>query len=307
MTKDKTVKNEKISSNDSGAPKSVNVHFGLSLKQARKAKDMTVDDIFNTLHINKVYIEAIENERHDKLPEPAFVRGYIRNYANFLNIDPAEILVAYNQSSGDAKNISTTANESDLVKNISAGSLKTSKSSKSAKKAIGLGVLFWVLVFASWKIWNSLNQPPELNDSVTTWQDWVNPDVEDRGDALDVLGPGTSGHTADPLSQNQVPQNTPVVTSAAELEEPTALNQTLTLTLTEKVWVQIKQDQDLVFRGEMEVGEFVKSIEPPVHLRIGNAKSVSLSYGGESIDLTPHTKNSLATLSLILKEAPENQ
>ena len=60
--------------------------FGFIFKQARIEKKLSIDDITRGLHLDKKIIVALENEDYAQLPAPAFVCGYIRNYAKFLRI-----------------------------------------------------------------------------------------------------------------------------------------------------------------------------------------------------------------------------
>lgn len=66
---------------------------GASLRSAREARGESVLDAAHALKLSPKQIEAIELERFDQLPGPAFVRGFVRNYARYLGID-AEPLVA---------------------------------------------------------------------------------------------------------------------------------------------------------------------------------------------------------------------
>lgn len=66
---------------------------GAALRSAREARGESVRDAAHALKLSPRQIEAIELERFDQLPGPAFVRGFVRNYARYLGID-AEPLVA---------------------------------------------------------------------------------------------------------------------------------------------------------------------------------------------------------------------
>ena len=61
--------------------------IGNSLKQARVEKNLTLDEISKALHIRIKYLEALEANDFDLLPSRVQVRGFLRLYADFLNID----------------------------------------------------------------------------------------------------------------------------------------------------------------------------------------------------------------------------
>ncbi len=68
---------------------------GKRLRIARQAKGMSLADVATHLHLNQSIVQALENNDHDRLPGPVFVRGYARNYARLLGLDDASILTHY--------------------------------------------------------------------------------------------------------------------------------------------------------------------------------------------------------------------
>ena len=69
--------------------------FGDRLRQAREARGITLDAIFQETHIAKRYLEALERSDVGALPGGIFDKGYIRSYAKYVGIDPEPILNAY--------------------------------------------------------------------------------------------------------------------------------------------------------------------------------------------------------------------
>lgn len=66
--------------------------IGAVLKAAREEKGWTVGDVSSRLRLMSRQIEAIEAEDFSKLGQPVFARGFVRNYAKLLGIDPDELL-----------------------------------------------------------------------------------------------------------------------------------------------------------------------------------------------------------------------
>lgn len=54
------------------------------LKEIREQKELSVEDIADTLRISKEYIVAIEESDYLALPEKVYAIGFIKNYAKFL-------------------------------------------------------------------------------------------------------------------------------------------------------------------------------------------------------------------------------
>lgn len=70
------------------APKRV----GLELKEARSEKNLTQAQVAESLNIRKSYIEAIEGSRFTDLPGPAYAIGFVRSFADYLDLDSEAIV-----------------------------------------------------------------------------------------------------------------------------------------------------------------------------------------------------------------------
>ncbi|HET7635827.1 MAG TPA: helix-turn-helix domain-containing protein [Burkholderiales bacterium] len=67
---------------------------GGQLAAARQHYGLAVADVARQLKLNVRQVEALEEDAYEQLPGPVFVRGFVRNYARFLGLDP-EPLLAY--------------------------------------------------------------------------------------------------------------------------------------------------------------------------------------------------------------------
>ncbi|MCA9379852.1 helix-turn-helix domain-containing protein [Candidatus Dojkabacteria bacterium] len=68
---------------------------GKLLAEKRMAKKLTYDEISEIVKINPEYLEALENAEYSKFPSEVYVKGFLRNYSKFLNIDPEHALALY--------------------------------------------------------------------------------------------------------------------------------------------------------------------------------------------------------------------
>lgn len=69
--------------------------LGHILREARETKGFTLEEAQEETRINCKYLAALENGEYDKLPTPVHVRGFLRNYARFLGLDPQPLLERY--------------------------------------------------------------------------------------------------------------------------------------------------------------------------------------------------------------------
>ena len=66
--------------------------IGQKLKQAREAKRLTHEQVFEAIRIRAPYVRALEEDDLSAMPSPVQARGYLRNYAEFLGLNVEQLL-----------------------------------------------------------------------------------------------------------------------------------------------------------------------------------------------------------------------
>jgi cytoskeletal protein RodZ len=69
--------------------------IGHILREARENKGLTLEEAQDRTRINVRYLAALEGGRYDALPTSVHARGFLRNYARFLGLDPQPLLDRY--------------------------------------------------------------------------------------------------------------------------------------------------------------------------------------------------------------------
>lgn len=69
--------------------------LGHILREARETKGLTLAEVQQEIRINVKFLEALENGQYERLPTPVHVRGFLKNYARFLGLDPDPLLNRY--------------------------------------------------------------------------------------------------------------------------------------------------------------------------------------------------------------------
>ncbi len=69
---------------------------GALLSSFRKQKGYSTDYVAGKLHLRVRLIELLEADDYDNMPEPVFIKGYLRAYAKLLDIAPEPLLEAFN-------------------------------------------------------------------------------------------------------------------------------------------------------------------------------------------------------------------
>lgn len=75
---------------------------GHSLKVVRERRSLALTDVSARLRIRRPYLEAIEEGRFGELPGAVYVSGFLRQYAEFLGLDPEQVLKSYQAESDGA-------------------------------------------------------------------------------------------------------------------------------------------------------------------------------------------------------------
>ena len=71
--------------------------FGTSLREEREARGIALEEIASATRIGRRYLEALEENDLARLPGGVFNRGFVRAYAQFIGLDPDEVVEAYTQ------------------------------------------------------------------------------------------------------------------------------------------------------------------------------------------------------------------
>ena len=61
--------------------------IGGSLREARLKRNLTPADVQKAIRIRDRYLQALEEERWELLPGDAYVKGFLRTYADYLGLD----------------------------------------------------------------------------------------------------------------------------------------------------------------------------------------------------------------------------
>jgi cytoskeletal protein RodZ len=130
--------------------------LGSLLKSYREQNGHDVYEVAEALCLSPEIITSLEKEDFDSLPEPPYVRGYLRSYAKFSNIDPQEIIDLYEEQRG--------ADPQDLEYHFKPNRNNLTKSTISSS-AIRLGLIALLLVGLA-----ALSMIPAVNSWITeTW------------------------------------------------------------------------------------------------------------------------------------------
>ena len=114
---------------------------GYTLRQERERQNLSINDIEQGTSIRAVYIEAIENGEYEKLPGTVYAKGFIKNYAKFLEMDAELVAKEFETDIAELNAEAEAANAANSAENVSEPEKKVEPTpSKPEKKSIGYSI-----------------------------------------------------------------------------------------------------------------------------------------------------------------------
>ncbi|ALF59025.1 helix-turn-helix domain-containing protein [Psychrobacter urativorans] len=249
----------------------VQVSFGAALQQARHIKQLSLDEVSSELFILKRHLQALEEESFDDLPQVAFSRGFVINYAKFLGLDPVEIAHSFDAAYPEAlKSRSVTDSGSPLQP---MGTLQRDSHSRTGFNPLLMiaFVALIVLIVFLFRMMSTANKEPQASSPVTaalTVSDQaqgaaINNQANESGAALNLDGSGSINNTALEL----------ILTDIATINITDATGRSL-------------------MNGAQTRGDYKLSGMPPFKIDINNIDNVSVLLNQKPVALDQYANTS---------------
>jgi cytoskeletal protein RodZ len=71
------------------------VRLGQLLRQQRLKRKLSLEEVSRGTKIKEQFLAAIERGEYNKLPSPAYAKGFVTNYASFLGLPRAEVIALF--------------------------------------------------------------------------------------------------------------------------------------------------------------------------------------------------------------------
>jgi transcriptional regulator with XRE-family HTH domain len=221
--------------------------LGQELRRERELRGISLREIADSTRISLRFLQAVEEDRLDRLPGAFFVRAILRSYARAIGIDEHQALNKYQEAQANAE-------QSQDRKNISKVALPPRRRVFSQKG--------WLLIAAAIALIA-------------------------LGLVLHSVFSGSPRKEQSTLLETSLPAGAPVRIAGSPAPEESAAGKKvkgllLKIDFIEETWLQILVDGQSVWDGIKNAGE---SIETParreVLLSIGNAGGIVLTINGQ--------------------------
>lgn len=248
---------------------------GERLRQARLLKNLDLKEIAAELNISERLLTAIEADDYKSLPEPAFIRGYLRGYGRLLGIESDILITQFNEIYTSATGLSSNHSlENSPLQQLA----KLQTRSRKSKRW-----MWWLLVPVALVILVLLLRPvvkkvmgPSANEASTA-QSVALTNSTQYGT--------TTNSTLAPLPPVATPQST-----TDQL--------VLILSKASDVVVQDSTGKTLVSGTQGTDKPLTLEGSSPFSITLADAAAVNLSLNNEHIDLSTYTVNGHASFRL---------
>jgi cytoskeletal protein RodZ len=243
------------------------------LLRVRQEKSIRIEEVAAKTHIRDTFLKALEAGHFEELPEPVYVQGFIRRYADALGLDG-------------------TALANSFTVNVSPPYTKTSSNnnSQTLEKRANIRIPLFIpytllLIVAAIGLIYILN-PRLIFEFVTKQQNSI----------------ATSEQTTAPSPESSL--------ALAPSASTTNQNVEVTLELQGKSWLKVQVDGKTEFVGELTKGERrTWTAKEKLTVRSGNAGAVLISVNNQSatpfgnaggikeVTFTPEVNNQQSTVN----------
>lgn len=272
---------------------------GSLLAAQRKNQSRTVEEIADELNLSITQIRTIELDQSEGLPEPTYVRGYIRAYARLLGMDADMVLEHYLNP-----NWQRGTRLDDMPRGIGSANEREKSSFFTPGKVVALIVSLAIIGF----LWMSGQLNKIFAEDDATVSASTSPAAIDDAATSASEPSGLDGAPADSESANEVNDETDTVaTEGAPVDQantaaanPVGAENTLNLSFTDTSWVDIRDGngERLAYKSYAQGEDLVVKASTPMSVFIGNAKAVSATLNDQAYDISQYREGVFARFTI---------
>lgn len=110
---------------------------GARLSQARSQRGLTVEQVARETNLSPRYVKALDTDDYDTLPGAAFIRGYIRRYAQLVQLPPDELVADFDAAWRARAPVAAPLSDPRVM--VTRGPIKVTSLGQAGKDLLGQG------------------------------------------------------------------------------------------------------------------------------------------------------------------------
>ena len=271
--------------------------FGAALKRAREAQGISIGDMAARSRLSVQQVRALESERTAELPEPVYVRAFIRGVASVLGLEPDPLVADYTARYG-AASVGVLPDHDPAKETVVRASGR-----RTGLKAAVVAIAAVLVCAAGWYAWSSMSDGAETQPAAET-------PVVDAPESVEAA-PAPEQAAADQTAQEKTAAEQAAAEKAAAekaaaekaaAEKARAQSQAaatgerrVTLSTSGACWAQILLPNGRSFFAKEMAEGGSETLNVPVGARVtvGNASVMTLTVDGRPYELTKSTRNGI--------------
>jgi cytoskeleton protein RodZ len=311
---------------------------GARLREARETQGLSLADVARHLKLSQRQVEALERDNFAALPGPVFVRGFMRNYARLVALDPVGLVAAAEASQGFPQPPATATNQMASHPVVSSVG-KARRDGPRAKRAWWPVTAILILAAIALMYFQEheaevTGDPTEVALTMAEQASEVRPEApiplelstpEDAAAVAvpEIVSPAApaavppGAATAVPPGAGAIPlpaMTEPGQASLSTRTDPTSTSESFAsasvgggsgsgevrLNFARDAWVEVKDATGSIVFSQLNTAgsERIVRGQPPFQLVVGNASGVTVTYNAREVDLAPHTRTDVARFTL---------
>lgn len=284
--------------------------FGAALKRAREALGISIGDMAARSRLSVQQVRALESESTAELPEPVYVRAFIRGVASVLGLNPDPLVADYSARYG-AASVGVLPDHDPAKETIVRAS-----GSRTGLKAAAAAIAAALICVAGWYAWSSMSgvpgtesasqpvaqpaavaqasepsdaapsqNPPQTEKAVAEKID------EEKAAAQKVAAEAAAAEKA--AAEKAAAEKEAAEKARAQAQAPT--ERRVSLSTSGACWVQILLPNGRSFFAKEMAAGGNETLNVPVGARVtvGNASVMTLTVDGKPYELTKSTRNGI--------------
>lgn len=258
--------------------------FGAKLTTARKKRGMSVDAVASELNILKRHVEAIEAQAYDALPQFAFARGFVANYAKLVGLSGDELVKEF--EANYPKHLKQDSIESIKSPVQPMGTLTRGRAPIRINFGLVLGLIALLILAATILKMIGGTKSVVADEAVSDTQVVESLTITEQAQGAAV---GNAGSVIDiPMLSSE---------STAPAVVATGNEGTLEFWVKDKVNIVVKDGKDeTLMTGVQNRGGYELKGQTPFSVEIDNASKVDVNFNKNPVSLKSYGSNK-ATLN----------
>lgn len=251
--------------------------FGTWLRRQRVGREIDLREIADSTRISLRYLQALEEDRFDILPAAVFAKGFLRQYAKFVGLDPEEVVNFFEAA--------RHADETQVPVEPARGRRRR-RAPSSWTYAVAFGVVAAGLVaLVAWL--SALDQRRREEQTSPAPGGTEVAEVAEASPAAVAMpgGAAPAEATGEPALEPAAPSPPPAEPAAPAAAPPRSSGLEVTLDFSDRCWVEAwadgrRQLSELRVQGESLKVEAAREVV----IKVGDIRVVDIEVNGHPVD-----------------------